>query len=656
MKRTLLILALFVLLPFTTLHSQQTTLTFVVGDCKFEMVYIESGTFVMGNGGYLSNQYGSTTGFNADTSFIDELPAHTIQLYDYYLGRYEVTQQLWTAVMGYNPSNFKGENLPVEQVSYFEVQEFIKKLNDITGMNFRLPTEAEWEYAARGGRKSQGTPYAGSNNPQAVGWGKANSGSETHPVGSLSPNELNIYDLNGNVWEWCNDWYFDLYYVQLAAESQGVNTTHMTPEALYHWFTSEDRTWIYFNHEILNPLGPDTGSYKVGRGGSWADEPRGFRLPYRNFWVPTAKISNVGFRLALNATEKVSNGWMPNQYIIDSVADGKVYLSHTTQSLYRRSIGELDGLFSVAPDKQIRFSKGNLQYNPAARTYRFADEQYNTIGLDNTNSKESYSGWIDLFGWATSGHRGKTPTYFAANSDYYGNGKRNIDGTPYDWGVNNAISNGGDTKGQWRTPTVNELTYLFTRRSNAQHLMALATIENTNGILILPDDWLERGLDTLKSYLSYHFTLQEWKLIERAGAVFLPAAGYCSGGKYTINSSMTINSAAHQDFIDPTYHIPLFSLSDNILDPAPNHLPASVGGGNADLPDIPTPSEMEFWFKVNPPKDIALNDMIGYYWTSIHFDKTSAMAYCFKSRFGGFIRPLSRNTRAAVRLIKDVEK
>ncbi len=212
-----------------------------------EMVFVEGGTFKMG-----SNDYDS------------EKPIHDVTLSDFYIGKYPVTQAQWHAVMGENPSHFKGcDDCPVENVSWDDVQEFIKKLNDRTGKNYRLPTEAEWEYAARGGNKSKGYKYAGSDNLDEVGWYNGNAGSKTHPVGQKKPNELGIYDMSGNVWEWCADWY-------------GA-------------YPSEPQT---------NPTGPAKGTDRVVRGGSWVDFDNFCRVSYRFRYNFDFRNLNIGFRLA----------------------------------------------------------------------------------------------------------------------------------------------------------------------------------------------------------------------------------------------------------------------------------------------------------------------------------------------------------------------
>ena len=219
------------------------------------MVYVSGGMFTMG----ATSEQGS----DAEN---DEKPAHNVTLSGYYIGKYEVTQELWEAVMGSNPSYFKGDNLPVERVSWNDVQEFLRKLNAMTGKRYRLPTEAEWEFAARGGNSSRGYKYSGGNSLGSVAWYYDNSGSRTHAVGTKSPNELGIYDMSGNVLEWCQDWYNSSYY------------------------GSSPRT---------NPQGPNSGSYRVNRGGSWSDFARFCRVSYRLFNTPGYRCHNLGFRLAL---------------------------------------------------------------------------------------------------------------------------------------------------------------------------------------------------------------------------------------------------------------------------------------------------------------------------------------------------------------------
>ena len=221
---------------------------------SIEMVRVEAGTFTMGATPEMENP------------LYEEKPAHQVTLTnDYYIGKYEVTQALWKAVMGNNPSNFKGDNLPVEQVSWDDCQEFLSKLNSITGKTFRLPTEAEWEYAARGGNKSRGYQYSGSNNLSDVAWNINNSGSKTHAVGSKQANELGIYDMTGNVWEWCQDWYGK--------------------------YSSSSKT---------NPTGANRGSKRVARGGSWIFNLLACRSSYRGYGSPDNRLNYVGLRLVLS--------------------------------------------------------------------------------------------------------------------------------------------------------------------------------------------------------------------------------------------------------------------------------------------------------------------------------------------------------------------
>ena len=237
-------------------HSDNITIP-VKDGISIDMVRVEAGTFTMGATPEMKNPND------------DEKPTHRVTLTnDYYMGKYEVTQALWKAVMGNNPSKFKGDNLPVENVSWYDCQEFISKLNRITGKTFRLPTEAEWEYAARGGNKSRGYQYSGSNNLSDVAWYKDNGGSKTHAVGTKQPNELGIYDMSGNVYEWC-----------------------------------QDRYGAYSSSSQVNPIGADIEpSNRVIRGGSWDYYARICRSSDRGINVPDnrSRWADQGLRLVLS--------------------------------------------------------------------------------------------------------------------------------------------------------------------------------------------------------------------------------------------------------------------------------------------------------------------------------------------------------------------
>ena len=219
---------------------------------RFKMIAVEGGVFTMG-----------ATSEQQD-AYSDEKPTHQVTLSDYYIGETEVTQELWAAVMGSNPSSFTGNiQRPVEEVSWEDCQTFIQKLNELTGTNFRLPTEAEWEFAARGGRSSRGYQYSGSNNPNDVAWYNGNTFFTTHPVKTKSPNELGIYDMSGNVWEWC-----------------------------------QDREGSYSSSSQTNPKGPSTGNARMRRGGSCGFSARSCRSASRDGEPPGSGYSDLGLRLA----------------------------------------------------------------------------------------------------------------------------------------------------------------------------------------------------------------------------------------------------------------------------------------------------------------------------------------------------------------------
>ena len=228
-------------------------LEFEVGSCRFKMIPVEAGTFTMGS-----------TPEQKESA--DNETTHQVTLTNnYYIGQTEVTQALWKAVMGSNPSYFKGDNRPVECVSWNDCQKFITKLNKLTSQNFRLPTEAEWEYAARGGKNSQGYQYSGSNNLDEVAWYTDNSSRQTHNVATKQPNELGVYDMSGNVWEWCQDW-----------------------------------CGSYSSTSQTNPTGATSGYNRVNRGGGWDYDAGNCRSSNRSNNDPGGTNYDLGLRLVLS--------------------------------------------------------------------------------------------------------------------------------------------------------------------------------------------------------------------------------------------------------------------------------------------------------------------------------------------------------------------
>lgn len=227
-----------------------------------EMVFVQGGTFLMG-----------CTVEQGSDCYAAESPSHLVTVSDFYIGKYEITQAQWEAVMGMDISqqhdkSYDGEdfNIPMNSVSWYDVQEFIHRLNALTGKQYRLPTEAEWEYAARGGKQSCGYKYSGSNNIEQVAWHSGNSNEIIHQVGTKNPNELGIYDMSGNVWEWCSDWYGP-----------------------------------YDNKRVINPTGANSGTYRVFRGGSCYNNTFRCRVVYRDVDVlPTSRSRYIGFRLVLS--------------------------------------------------------------------------------------------------------------------------------------------------------------------------------------------------------------------------------------------------------------------------------------------------------------------------------------------------------------------
>ena len=242
-------------------------MTFTVNGVSFDMIKVEGGTFWMGA------QSTDQNGQNYDEdAYESESPVHQVALSDYYIGKYEVSQELWQAVMGTNPSHFQGAQLPVENVGPNSVQDFLRTLNarlnsETNGLQFRLPSEAQWEFVAKGGKESHGYKYSGNNNASIVAWYSGNSSNQTHPVGSKEPNELFVYDMSGNVAEWCNDY---------VGGYVGVSQTD--PIGPSQEFMGENPGWIV-------------------RGGSWKGGAVLCRSSSRDGWNKGESL--IGFRLVL---------------------------------------------------------------------------------------------------------------------------------------------------------------------------------------------------------------------------------------------------------------------------------------------------------------------------------------------------------------------
>lgn len=250
--KNILILAIILALSVSAGQADTPNKTLLV---DIELVSVKGGCFQMGE--------------DSHGRYPEREPVHAVCVRDFSIGKYEVTQRLWVAVMGSNPSFFKhGDNYPVEHITFEEVQVFLNKLKELTGKSYRLPTEAEWEYAARGGGKR--SRYAGTNNErdlQRYAWYQPNAGHKTHPVGEKMPNELGLHDMSGNVWEWVSDWYDSGYY-------------RASPRN--------------------NPQGPEKGIQRVLRGGSWFSDKDYAHVSNRGRAGEVARYSGIcGFRVVL---------------------------------------------------------------------------------------------------------------------------------------------------------------------------------------------------------------------------------------------------------------------------------------------------------------------------------------------------------------------
>jgi formylglycine-generating enzyme required for sulfatase activity len=243
-------LAFFLSFLFVLSASAQAEIIQLSDSVQLEMIFVDGGTFTMGS----------------DNEKKDARPAHEVKLDDFYIGKFEFTQQQWETVLGNNPSEIECAKCPVNDMSWDQIQDFISNLIDLTGKKFRLPTEAEWEYAAQGGKQTKAFLYSGSNNIEEVAWIKSNGNDQQHKVGLLKSNELGLYDMNGNVWELCEDWYDKKFYRISPAK---------------------------------NPVNTEKAKYRVSRGASWMSGENYCLRWYRNIDHWHHKRGNGGFRLVM---------------------------------------------------------------------------------------------------------------------------------------------------------------------------------------------------------------------------------------------------------------------------------------------------------------------------------------------------------------------
>lgn len=317
--------------------AQNTNLVVHVKGVNIKMIKVDGGTFMMGCDAEWPNDCQDW-----------EKPAHKVTLDGFYIGETEVTQELWKVVMGNNPSEYEGTQNPVENVSREDVERFIDALNELTGEMFRLPTEAEWEFASRGGVYSKGYKYSGSNDINEVGWHDGNSNERPHPVKMKKPNELGLYDMSGNVLEWCSDWWE-----------------------------------LYNENDVVNPEGPKSGFYGAFRSGCWAGDAKYCRNSYRNSDATYLKNGFFGFRLAMSLP--VSEVGQDD----DSATKSKMMRPKFTGEETRAMVGL--SLIMVAN----KLDKENVQIGLYGASLReVSNDEFSSVAK---SINDDYSKYIDIF-------------------------------------------------------------------------------------------------------------------------------------------------------------------------------------------------------------------------------------------------------------------
>ena len=449
--------------------------TFTVGGVSFQMVLVEAGTFTMG----ATPEYMSTDN--------DQKPAHQVTLTkDYYMGETEVTQALWQAVTGKSllqiaqddgwSTSGVGDDYPMYYISWNDVQSFLTTLNSLTGAKFRMPTEAEWEYAARGGKYSEGYMFAGSNEANDVAWHSGNGSSQTHPVKSKLANELGLYDMCGNVREWCADWYADNY-----------------PSA-----------------PVTDPTGPATGVYPVNRGGSWANNAIYCRVYCRGNCFTEGRINNLGFRLALTASDVPSGPDTPDSSNGHEYVDLGLSVKWATCNVGAEK-PEDAGLYFAWGE-----TEGYTANTSDGRLFNWANYKW----MDHT-----INDWKGCTKYTCAD--GQTSASWYAGGTYIGT---KVDGTLYKNLTtlqpedDAATANWG---GSWRMPTDDELTEL----------------RNTSNCTWT---WTTQG-----GKKGYKVTSKK-----NGNSIFLPAAGYRGGGSlsnagsygYYWSSSLSASGSSNADY------------------------------------------------------------------------------------------------------------